>query len=87
MVGSSSRTTVRLVHQRARQGELLLHAAGQPVGEPVPEWRELRHVEQAVAARLVVAHAVDLGEERDVLVDGQVAVQAESLREVADVAW
>ena len=37
-----------------------------------------------VAARLVVAHAVDLGEELDVLVDGQVAVEAEALRQVAD---
>ena len=32
----------------------------------------------------VVANAVHLGEERDVLVDGQIAVQTESLREIAD---
>ena len=31
-------------------------------------------------------HAVDLGEEGDVLVDGQVAVEAEALRQVADLA-
>ena len=35
-------------------------------------------------AAAVVAHAVDLGEERDVLVDAQIAVQAEALRQVAD---
>ena len=32
----------------------------------------------------VVADAVNLGEERDVLVDAQVAVEAEALREIAD---
>ena len=32
----------------------------------------------------VVAHAVNLGEERDVLVDAEIAVQAEALREIAD---
>ena len=37
-----------------------------------------------VAARREVAHAVDPREERDVLVDGQIAVQAEPLRHVAD---
>ena len=51
----------------------------------VAERRELRHVEQPVAARRVVGHAVDLGEERDVLVDAQVAVEAEALRQVADL--
>ena len=46
--------------------------------------RQLRHRQQLVAARAVVANAVHLGEERDVLVDGQIAVQTESLREIAD---
>ena len=35
---------------------------------------------------LVVGQPVDLGEERDVLVDAQVAVEAEALREVAGAA-
>ena len=48
------------------------------------ERRQLRHLEQAIAPRAVVAHAVNLGEERDVLVDAQIAVQAEALRQVAD---
>ncbi len=69
--------------QRARQRQLLLHAPGQLVGEPAPERRELRHVEQVIAALRVVRHIVDGGEERDVLVHGQVAVQAEALRQVA----
>ena len=46
--------------------------------------RELRQVEQALAALLVAAQPVDLGEERDVLVDAEIAVEAEALREVAD---
>ena len=50
------------------------------------ERRQLRHLEQAIARRPVVAHAVDLGEERDVLVDAEVAVQAEALRQIADRA-
>ena len=48
--------------------------------------RELRHLEQPVAPRAVVADAVDLGEERDVLVDAEIAVEAEPLRQVADRA-
>ena len=32
-----------------------------------------------------VRHAVNLGEERDVLVDGQVAVEAETLRQIPDL--
>ena len=33
---------------------------------------------------MVVADAVDLGEERDVLVDAEVAVEGEALRQIAD---
>ena len=74
----------RLMDQRAGQRELLLHATRQLVGQPRSERRQLRHVEQAVALSLVVADAVNLGEERDVLVDAEIAVEAEPLREVAD---
>jgi hypothetical protein len=75
---------LRLMHQRARQREFLLHAAGQLIGKPAPELRQLRHLEQAIAARTKIADPVDLGEERDVLVDAQVAVEREALREIAD---
>ena len=74
---------LRLVHQRARERQLLLHAARQALGQPRPERRQLHHVEQPVPALAVVRHAVDLGEEGDVLVDREVAVEAELLREVA----
>ena len=75
---------LRLVHQRAGQRELLLHAARQLVGQPRAKRRELRHVEQLVAAALVMRDAVDLGKERDVLVNREIAIQAEALRQVAD---
>ena len=51
VVGSSSTIERRLVHERAGERQLLLHAARQPVGEPRPERRELRHLEQAIAPR------------------------------------
>ena len=44
--------------------------------------RELGHLEQAVAQRTVVGYTVDLREERDVLVDAEVSVQTEPLREI-----
>ena len=40
----------RLVDQRARERELLLHASRQPVREPGPELHELRQLEQPRAA-------------------------------------
>ena len=38
------------VHERARERQLLLHAAGEPVGQAGAERRELRHLEQPRAA-------------------------------------
>ena len=68
----------------AGERQLLLHAARQPIGQPRAKRRQLRHLQQPIAPRAVVAQSVDLGEEGDVLVDAEVAVQAESLRQVAD---
>ena len=76
---------IRLVHQGAGESELLLHAAGQPIGQARSKLGELRDLEQPLAPRGVVDNAVDLGEERDVLVDAEIAVQAEALRQVADL--
>ena len=44
----------RLVHERAGERELLLHAARQPIGAAGAERRQLRHLEQPVARRLEV---------------------------------
>ena len=40
----------RLVHERAGERELLLHAARQLIGETRPERRQLRQLEQPLAA-------------------------------------
>ncbi len=48
------------------------------------EGSQAGEVEKLLAALAEVADEVDLGEELDVLVDGQVAVKAEPLRQVAD---
>ena len=74
----------RLVDERARQRQLLLHAARQLLRQPAAERRQAGQLEQAIARGGVVAQAVDLCEEGDVLVDAEVAVKAESLRQVAD---
>ena len=74
-----------LVHQGACEGELLLHATREPVRTPIAERRQLRHVEQAIAGRSIAANTVNLREERNVLVDGEVAVEREPLREIAHV--
>ena len=68
----------------ADERELLFHAAGEPVGEAVAKRRHAHHLEKSVPAGGIAAHVVDLGEEGDVLVDGEVAVQGKLLREVAD---
>ncbi len=73
------------MHERAGERELLFHSSGQLIREPRAKSRELRHVEQPIAALSKIAHAVNLREERDVLVDAQIAVQTETLREVADL--
>src|SRR5215216_6511950 len=52
------------------------------------EFHQLREVEQSLAAiadrRIPHAEAVNLGKERDVLIDRQIAVQAEALGQVSD---
>ena len=73
----------RLMDERAGQRQLLLHAARQAFGQPLAERGQARHLEQLLAAWPEVRNPVDLGEELDVLVDGQVAVEREPLRQVA----
>ena len=75
---------LRRVDEGAGERQLLLHAAREPLGQAVAEGRHPHHLEELVAAGAVAAHVVDLGEEGDVLVHGEVAVEREALREVAD---
>jgi hypothetical protein len=72
-----------LMDEGAGERQLLLHAAREAFGQPLAERSQARHLEQLLAAWPEVSHPVDLGEELDVLVDGQVAIKREPLRQVA----
>src|SRR5262245_19234157 len=72
------------MYKRARQRQLLLHATRELLRQPRAELDESGQFEETVARRCVVPNAMDLGEERDVLVDAQIAVEAELLREIPD---
>jgi hypothetical protein len=74
------------VDQGAGQRQLLLHAAGEAVRETAAERRQAQAVQQLVAPRPPVVDAVDGGEEGDVLVDREIAVEREALGQVADPA-
>ncbi len=78
---------LRRVDERAGEPELLFHAARQLARAPLAERRHAGGREQARRALLPVAtaDAEEFGEELDVLVDGQVFVEPEPLRHVADV--
>ena len=69
----------RLVHERAGERELLLHASREPVGQAIAEGRELRELQQPFAARLIAAQSMNLGEEGNVLVDAEIAIETEAL--------
>ncbi len=86
VVGSSRSSRSGRVDEGAGQGQLLPHAAGQPFGQTPPERGQPGKGQELFAAGPEIAAAVDLGEELDVLVHGQVAVQAEALRQVPDPA-
>ena len=87
VVGSSSRSSSRLVHQRAGQRQLLLHAARQPVGEARAKRRQLRHLEQPVA-RGARSRGTPWISAKNAMFSSiaQIAVEAEALRQVADRA-
>src|SRR5690606_23142878 len=59
----------RLVNERARQRELLLHAARQACREPAAERFESGQRQQPIARGPEVTYAVHTCEELDVLVD------------------
>ena len=67
------------VDERAGESELLLHPAREPLGQTTAEGGESHGVEELVSSSAIVANPVDLGEERDVLVDAEIAVEREAL--------
>ncbi len=76
---------LRRVHQRAGEAELLLHAAGQRAGLEATEIRHAGCRKQALGAVAPQRrrHFEQVCEELDVLVDGEILVEAEALRHVA----
>jgi len=68
------------VNESAGERQLLFHPAGKLIGKPRTERRQPRELEQLIPPRLVIPHAVNLGEKFNILVDSQVAVEAEFLR-------
>ncbi len=79
---------VGLVEHGEREGELLAHAAGEPPGEAGARAGEPDAGEQVRRALLAIARAetVGVGDEGDVLVDAEVAVDAGGAGDVADPA-
>jgi hypothetical protein len=73
-------------HERAGKPQLLLHAAGKIAREPLREGPQSRHLHEAGIALRAVAFAdtVQIGIEVEILLHGQVFVEAEALRHIAD---
>src|SRR5437667_10295055 len=76
-----------LGHERAGERQLLLHAAAEPSREPPGEALHPEHREIAIPAPFDLGHrhAPQLADVAEVLRHAQVRVEAEHLREVADV--
>ncbi len=70
--------------ERARQRELLFHPARQTLGQALAKLHETRELEQTLSTRHEIVDPVQSREELDVLVDGEIAVQTELLRDVAN---
>ncbi len=76
----------RLVHEAARERELLLHAAGELAREAVLELAQAAERVEALetGGPLAPGHPVQVGVEVQVLPHGQVLVEAEPLGHVGD---
>lgn len=74
------------LHQRAGEAQLLLHTARKPASQPVHEGGQPRQAHEMRPATLTrfVRHALQVGVEGEILGHGEVFVQAETLRHVAD---
>ena len=70
--------------QCAREREFLLHAARQRLRQAFSKRGQPRKIEQFVPPFLIALDPVNLGKEFDIFVYGQIAIQREGLREVAD---
>ena len=78
----------RLVHEAARDLDAPAHAAGEVLDRRLAPLRELDRLQQLVDQALALAarHAVELGEDEQVLLDAQLEVAGQGLRDDADRA-
>src|SRR6185437_1362280 len=73
---------VGTVHERAAEGQLLLHSTGQRVRAPILEWLDLLVNRCNYGAAFVHARAEYRCKEAQILLDAQIRVQRESSRHV-----
>src|SRR5580658_5849543 len=75
-----------LVEERAREGQLFVHTARQGFGATVLEFREASDGEQSFTtfAECIAREAEHLAEEREILGDREIAIEAVLLRHVAE---
>ena len=76
---------LRLRNQRARERELLLHAAAQPAGQSIGEPIHVEHLQVAMPATIDLGarHATKVADVLNVLADGEIRIEAECLRQIA----
>ena len=88
LVGSSSSTLLRPVHQRTRQRGLELLALREALGQPIRERLHLQQLDELGGARLAIGarQAMQLAEVGDVLARGEIVVDAGAVRQHADGA-
>src|ERR1700732_277577 len=72
--------------RRPRNGVMRRRSSSSPRPRAPPQRRHAQAVQQLVSPRLPVVDAMDGGEEGDVLVDREIAVEREALGQVADPA-
>ena len=77
---------VGIVNQAGGQGQALFPAAGELARELLPAIRQSKSLEAFLDRLPALGHPIDAGDEVEVLLDGQVFVEAEALGHVTDLA-
>ena len=77
----------RIVDERARHRQHLAHPAGKFAGHGVPFFFQIGQVQQTrePLRQFISRHPAGAGEKANVFFDGQVAIEAETLRDVAEL--
>ena len=80
---------LRAMQQRAHQRQLLFHPSGKAARQPVPKRFHAGHAQQLRCERRAFGaqNAEQIGVEIHVFPDGEVQVQAEFLRHIADAVF